>query len=111
MTLALAPDPDVVIKEQVNNQSIFKTAIEIKGGTDYSNIHNRAGEAEKSHRKAHAAGAQDFWTVMALTGADMQVIRSESPTTRDWFDVEEVLAGAGASWQRLVNLTISAMGI
>lgn len=31
-------------------------AIEIKGGTDYSNVHNRIGEAEKSHRKARAEG-------------------------------------------------------
>lgn len=111
VTLALAADPDVVIKEDVNGQTVFKTAIEIKGGTDYSNVHNRAGEAEKSHRKAHRANAQDFWTVISLTGVDRTTLASESPTTRQWFDVEEVLAGAGADWQRLVNFTISAMGI
>jgi hypothetical protein len=47
VTLALSADPDVVIKEYVNDQTVFKTAIEIKGGTDYSNVHNRAGEAER----------------------------------------------------------------
>jgi hypothetical protein len=31
-------------------------AIEIKGGRDYSNIHNRIGEAEKSHQKAEKQG-------------------------------------------------------
>jgi hypothetical protein len=39
------------------------------------------------------------------------VLGRESPTTREWFDVEEVLVGAGADWQKLVNLTIAAMGI
>ncbi len=111
VTLALAADPDVVIKEDVNGQTVFKTAIEIKGGTDYSNVHNRAGEAEKSHRKAHRNNAQDYWTVISLTGVNRATLASESPTTRQWFDVEEVLAGAGTDWQRLVNLTISAMGI
>ncbi|HYS36381.1 MAG TPA: XcyI family restriction endonuclease [Pseudonocardiaceae bacterium] len=111
VTLALSPDPDVVIKEEVNTQIVVKTAIEIKGGTDNSNVHNRAGEAEKSHRKAHQAGAQKFWTVIFLTGVDRNVLCGESPTTREWFDLEEVLAEAGADWQRLVDLTISAMGI
>jgi hypothetical protein len=31
-------------------------AVEIKGGKDYSNIHNRIGEAEKSHQKAKKEG-------------------------------------------------------
>lgn len=111
VTLALAPDPDVVIKEQVNDQVMVKVALEIKGGTDVSNVHNRAGEAEKSHRKAFQAHAQDFWTVISLTGADREALQRESPTTRQWFDVEEVLAGTGPSWTSLVNHTISAMGI
>ncbi|MFT4216760.1 MAG: XcyI family restriction endonuclease [Micropruina sp.] len=111
VTLQLAADPDVVIKEVVNGATIVKAAIEIKGGTDQSNVHNRAGEAEKSHRKAHRDGAQDFWTVISLAGANMAVLRGESPTTRQWFDVEEVLAQSGTTWDKLVNHTISAMGI
>lgn len=111
VTLALAPDPDVVIREQVNGQDVYKTAIEIKGGSDYSNLHNRVGEAEKSHQKARAVGASDYWTIISLDKADMTRLKQESPTTRHWFDVNEVLAQKGASWQRLVTLTISAMGI
>ena len=30
-----------------------------------------------------------------MTGVDRQVLSSESPIAREWFDVEEVLAGAG----------------
>lgn len=111
VTLALAPDPDVVIREQVNNTDVYKAAIEIKGGTDYANLHNRVGEAEKSHQKARAAGAQDCWTVITLTNADMTRLRQESPTTREWLDATDVLAQTGPSWDRLVTLTISAMGI
>ena len=111
VAIALASDPDVVIKEMVNTQEVFKVAIEIKGGTDHSNAHNRAGEAEKSHRKAALAGATDFWTVISTTGISMTTLQSESPTTRQWFNLEEVLACAGADWTRLVNLVLSAMGI
>lgn len=111
VTLALAADPDVVIREEVNSQTLVKAAIEIKGGVDYSNVHNRAGEAEKSHQKARARNAQDFWTVISLARVDRTQLAAESPTTRQWFDVEEVLANAGPDWQRLLNATISAMGI
>src|SRR5699024_1786232 len=71
VTLALAPDPDLVIREEVNDSLVYKVAIEIKGGADYSNIHNRVGEAEKSHQKARNDGAQDCWTVINLDRADM----------------------------------------
>jgi hypothetical protein len=111
VTIALAADPDVVIKENVNGQEVFKVAIEIKGGTDQSNAHNRAGEAEKSHRKAALAGATDFWTVISTAGILMTTLQNESPTTRQWFDLEEVLAFAGLDWTRLVNLVLSVMGI
>lgn len=111
VTLALAPDPDVVIREQVNTSDVYKVAIEIKGGTDYANLHNRVGEAEKSHQKARASGAQDCWTIIALKNAEMPRLRQESPTTREWLDASEVMAQKGASWDRLVTLTISAMGI
>lgn len=111
VTLALAPDPDVVIRENVNGSLVYKVAIEIKGGRDYANLHNRAGEAEKSHQKARSDGAQDCWTVISLERADMSVLRKESPSTREWLDVGQVLAQNGPSWDRLMTLTLSAMGI
>lgn len=111
VTLSLAPDPDIVIREEVNGQEVYKVAIEIKGGSDRANLHNRVGEAEKSHSKARAAGAQDCWTVISLDKADMQRLHQESASTREWIDLNDVLRGAGPSWDRLTVLTISAMGI
>jgi len=111
VTLSLAPDPDIVIREVVNEQMVYKTAIEIKGGLDYANLHNRVGEAEKSHQKARANGAQDCWTVISLDRADMARLEQESPTTRQWFDLTQVMEMDGPSWDRLVALTLAAMGI
>ena len=76
MTIALAPDPDVEIREVINGREVLKVALEIKGGTDYANIHNRAGEAEKSHQKARNRHASAFWTVIATTGKSITVQRS-----------------------------------
>jgi hypothetical protein len=60
VVLALAADPDVRIQEEFSGKLQNKVAIEIKGGTDKSNAHNRAGEAEKSHQKARNEGFRDF---------------------------------------------------
>lgn len=86
-------------------------AIEIKGGTDVSNAHNRAGEAEKSHRKAKAKNFGDFWTLIAKKGVEMATLQVESPTTRYWFDVTQVLARAGADWDAFCNRLAGAVGI
>lgn len=96
--LVQAADPDICIEEEFEGSYRPKTAIEIKGGTDRSNVHNRAGEAEKSHQKARAGGFRDFWTVISTSGLDMHVIKAESPTTTSWFDVAQVLAREGEQW-------------
>ena len=64
-----------------------QVAIELKGGTDVSNVHNRAGEAEKSHQKATGQGYRECWTVIMTRGLNMTTLRSESPSTDVWFDV------------------------
>lgn len=111
VTAALAADPDVVIREDIGSTSILKVAIEIKGGTDSSNAHNRAGEAEKSHQKARLANAADFWTVISLARINPDVIKAESPTTRQWFDVTEIVQMKGEAWDRFSNAVRIAMGI
>jgi hypothetical protein len=110
VTVAIAADPDVVITEEVGGRVIMKVAIEVKGGADQSNAHNRVGEAEKSHQKVKS-DAQDFWTVISLSGMDMRVLRRESPTTRRWFDVAEIQKREGPSWELLQDLLALAMGI
>lgn len=111
VTLALAPDPDVEIKERLGAQDFLRAAIEIKGGKDNANIHNRAGEAEKSHQKAKARGAGAFWTIIASSSANMTTLQAESPTTQQWFDLDHVRSGSGADWQKLVSHVRIAMGI
>lgn len=111
VTVTLASDPDVTVKEAFGDQAHAQLAIEIKGGTDKSNAHNRAGEAEKSHQKAKNKGFRDFWTLIALTGLDIAKLQGESPTTTQWFDVAQVLARKGENWEDFKERFSGAVGI
>jgi hypothetical protein len=107
----LSHDPDVCVLEQVEDRTHSKVAIEVKGGTDVSNAHNRAGEAEKSHLKAKRKGFKDFWTIISKTGLVMQKLKQESQTTTEWFDVTELLARSGRDWEDFRQRLASAAGI
>jgi hypothetical protein len=96
--ITLAGDPDVRIEENASEKIMKRVAIEIKGGTDKSNAHNRAGEAEKSHLKAKKEGFEKFWTLIHKKGMEMIKIESESPTTTVWFDVAHIIARQGDDW-------------
>lgn len=110
VVIALAADPDLRIQEQFEELRP-KVAIEIKGGTDRSNVHNRAGEAEKSHQKARNDGYREFWTVIATKGVDMARLREESPTTDSWFDASQVLAREGNDWDDFRSRIAGVVGI
>jgi hypothetical protein len=111
--VALASDPDISIQEEFENGQLRnKVAIEIKGGTDISNVHNRVGEAEKSHIKAKKKDFRDYWTLISLTGVtDLAKLRSESPGTNSWFDVAQVLAREGDDWDDFSSRFAEAVGI
>lgn len=109
--VSLSHDPDVSVREEVENQLHSKVAIEVKGGTDISNVHNRAGEAEKSHLKAKRKGFKDFWTIISKTGSDMTKLAQESQTTTEWFDVTELLARQGKDWQGFRQRLAGVAGI
>lgn len=111
VVIALSSDPDVRIQEEFGGALRNKVAIEIKGGTDRSNAHNRAGEAEKSHQKAKKKGFRDFWTIIAKKGLDMERLKSESPTTTSWFDAAQVLGRAGEDWQEFRSRFAGEVGI
>lgn len=111
VVIALSSDPDVRIQEQFGNTLRNKVAIEIKGGTDRSNAHNRAGEAEKSHQKVKKQGFRDFWTIIAKKGLDMDRLKSESPTTNSWFDAAQVLGRAGEDWEEFRSRLAGEVGI
>ncbi len=102
LDIVLGADPDVGIRETSDGSPINKLALEIKGGTDRSNQHNRIGEAEKSHLKARADGYQDCWTVIRTATLDASA-RQQSPSTRLWFDTAQVLARSGADWDQFVH--------
>lgn len=109
--IALSSDPDIRIQEEFEGKLRNILAIEIKGGTDVSNAHNRAGEAEKSHRKAKRQDFRDYWTIISLAGVDPAKLQQESPTTNSWFDVAQVLAREGSHWQEFRSRFAGAVGI
>jgi hypothetical protein len=110
--IVLAADPDVRIEEEFDDGHHRPlVAMEIKGGTDRSNAHNRAGEAEKSHQKAKGLGFRDCWTIIAKGGLDLAVLESESPTTNSWFDAAEILGREGADWNEFRSRLVGSVGI
>jgi hypothetical protein len=109
--IALAGDPDIRIQEEFEGKLRNILAIEIKGGSDVSNAHNRAGEAEKSHRKAKKQDFRDYWTIISLAGVDPSMLQQESPTTTSWFDVAQVLAREGNDWKEFRSRFAGAVGI
>lgn len=110
--VSLAQDPDISIQELMPDGSQHqKIAIEVKGGTDVSNAHNRAGEAEKSHQKAKKLGFPEFWTVISKQGLQVSKLQNESPTTNHWFDVAQVLARKGPDWEDFRQRLAGAVGI
>jgi hypothetical protein len=109
--ITMSHDPDVRIEEVVGEGLHHRIAIEVKGGTDASNAHNRAGEAEKSHLKAKAAGFPEFWTIISKRGLDVAKLRAESQTTNHWFDIAEVLARKGSDWKAFRERLAAAVGI
>jgi hypothetical protein len=65
-------------------------AIELKGGTDVSNVWNRLEEAEKSRAKARANGFNELWTVTRVDlnsdpSLQKKARRQSASTTRFFF--------------------------
>lgn len=87
--IKFAPDPDIVIIEKMTKSERGLISIEIKGGKDISNIHNRIGEAEKSHQKAKNQGYYEFMTIVSID-FDYEVLRNESPTTNHFYNLEKL---------------------
>jgi hypothetical protein len=103
-------DPDVRITEKLESQVRPLVSIEIKGGTDVSNIHNRLGEAEKSHQKARNKGFFEFWTVLRVD-VDPELAGRESPTTSHFFHLDRIKQPTTDEHRRFRDLLGSLMGI
>jgi hypothetical protein len=112
VVIAFAADPDIIIRERMTESSWRNIiAIEIKGGTDYSNIHNRLGEAEKSHQKARQAGFVECWTIVNVHQLNMVKAAQESPSTNRFYRIDDIVTGSGDDYTDFRNRLISLTGI
>lgn len=110
--IEFAPDPDIIIREEMSKDNFRELiAVEVKGGSDFSNIHNRIGEAEKSHQKAKAVGYVECWTVVNVDRIDMDMAKRESPTTNRFYRISDLVNGDGAEYQDFRTRVISLTGI
>ena len=87
--IKFSSDPDIEIIETLETGNRGLISIEIKGGKDISNVHNRIGEAEKSHQKARQRGYFEFMTIISVE-IDYLLLRSESPTTSHFFNLLKI---------------------
>jgi hypothetical protein len=85
-------------------------AIEVKGGTDASNIHNRVGEAEKSHLKAKQNGYTDLWTIINVDRPDAE-LKKESATTTRFYRLENISDPESIEYTDFKQRVIGAIGI
>lgn len=91
VVIEFAPDPDIIVKEEMENMEWRKIlAIEVKAGEDYSNIHNRIGEAEKSHQKAKSERYTECWTIVNVEKLDSKIAKKESPSTDIFYKIFEL---------------------
>lgn len=108
--IQFSSDPDIVIQEEMSPGNLRNVvAIEIKGGTDISNIHNRLGEAEKSHQKAKKQGYTEFWTVVNVSQFNRKKAEDESPTTNRFYSLSSLLLADDDEYEdfrrRIISLT------
>jgi len=108
--IAFAADPDNTIIEMLPSGAIPSVSIEIKGGADVSNVHNRIGEAEKSHQKAKAAGFTNFWTILRAKISETAAKRG-SPTTNVFFNLDEMLKAGTHPHSQFRDLLYHTIGV
>lgn len=103
-------DPDIRITEKLESHIRPLVSIEIKGGTDTSNIHNRLGEAEKSHQNAKKRGFHEFWTIIRVD-VDLGKAKRESPTTTHFFHIDRIRNLRSTENKTFKDMLASRLGI
>lgn len=112
VVIEVAADPDIVIFERsVGSGDRPLVAIEVKAGTDVSNIHNRIGEAEKSHLKAKARKFTECWTIVNVNKLDPALAAQQSPTTHRFFRLSELMQTASRAHTEFVASVVALVGI
>jgi hypothetical protein len=110
--IKFAPDPDIIIQEEMSENNYRNViAIEIKGGKDFSNIHNRIGEAEKSHQKARKAGFVECWTVVNVDNINLEMAKAESPSTDRFYLMSKIKDTGSEEYADFYNRIIALTGI
>jgi hypothetical protein len=108
--IKFSSDPDIEIIEKLSTGLRGLISIEIKGGKDISNIHNRIGEAEKSHQKARRLGYFEFMTIISVD-IDYSFLKSESPTTSHFFHLDRISDKTTVEYSKFRELLSSILGI
>jgi XcyI restriction endonuclease len=115
VVVRVASDPDVSITQKLEAEERKLVAIELKGGTDISNIWNRLGEAEKSHLKAKAKGFNELWTVTRVdltSGPALEnKARAQSPSTTRFFFLDRIADPTTPDAQAFRQVLGSMMGV
>ncbi|RPI74817.1 MAG: XcyI family restriction endonuclease [Desulfobacteraceae bacterium] len=110
--IEFAPDPDIIIREEMTSTSFrYVIAIEVKGGKDFSNIHNRIGEAEKSHQKARRSGFVECWTVVNVEKMNMEMAKHESPSTDRFYTLSNLKEKTSPEYVDFSNRIVSLVGV
>lgn len=105
-------DPDICLREELPSGKFRNlVAIEIKGGMDYSNIHNRIGEAEKSHQKARKDGYVECWTMVGVVDLNVELARKESPSTDRFYLIDRISDGESEEFEDFRENLLSRLGI
>lgn len=108
-------DPDVSITQKLESGERKLVAIEIKGGTDFSNVWNRLGEAEKRHISAKRTGFNELWTVLGVDlisdGKMLARAKEKSPATTRFFFWDRILETASSDHRLFRELLGSILGL
>lgn len=110
VAIKFSADPDIEITEQLPSGERGLISIEIKGGKDVSNIHNRIGEAEKSHQKARQRGYFEFMTIISVD-FPYAFLRAESPTTSHFFHLDKISDKHNLEYVRFLELLSSIVSV
>jgi len=110
--IEFAPDPDIAIRQLLDDGTLRnRISVEVKGGTDYSNIHNRLGEAEKTHQNARASGFTQFWTIVNVDPIEKPIWKQETPTTNELFYLNQIINPRELGYLRFKEYLISELGL
>ncbi|MBW2066148.1 MAG: XcyI family restriction endonuclease [Deltaproteobacteria bacterium] len=112
VTVEFSTDPDISITEHLPSGSVRNlVAIEIKGGKDISNIHNRIGEAEKSHQKARKEGFVECWTMVGIHRLELVQASRESPSTDRFFHIDAIVKPGSAEFTEFREHLLARIGL